>query len=83
MPLPSAALTGSEISRPSRRVSRPKNEHEPVLIRFTPGTRERVKAVLSEGEDHASFVRAAVDERIASRTKAPSRKPKPKADPDA
>lgn len=73
-------LTASEISRSTRRMSRPKNEHEPVLIRFVPGTKERVRAVLEEGEDHASFVRAAVDEKIARRLRA-SRKPSaPKPD---
>lgn len=69
-------LTASEISRSTRRMARPKNEHEPVLIRFVPGTKERVRAVLEEGEDHASFVRAAVDEKIARRLRQ-SRKPKP------
>lgn len=61
------ALTASEISRPLRRVAKPKNEHEPVLIRFVPGTRDRVRAVLRKDEDHASFVRAAVDEKIKRR----------------
>jgi hypothetical protein len=74
-------LTASEISRPKRRMARPKNEHEPVLIRFVPGTKERVRAVLEEGEDHASFVRAAVDKEIARRLRTPrqpsSNKPKP------
>ncbi|WP_286963561.1 GIY-YIG nuclease family protein [Methylobacterium sp.] len=55
---------------------RPLNEHEPVLIRFVPGTKERVRAVLEEGEDHASFVRTAVDEKIARRLRQ-ARKPKP------
>lgn len=69
------ALTASEISRPLRRVAKPKNEHEPVLIRFVPGTRDRVRAVLREGEDHASFVRAAVDAEVRKRERA-----KPKGD---
>lgn len=56
-------------------MARPKNEHEPVLIRFVPGTKERVKAVLEDGEDHASFVRAAVDEKIARRERVARRKP--------
>lgn len=57
-------------------MARPKNEHEPVLIRFVPGTKERVRAVLEEDEDHASFVRSAVDEKIARRLRTP-RKPSP------
>ncbi len=67
-------LTASEISRPKRRMARPKNEHEPVLIRFVPGTKERVRAVLEEGEDHASFVRKAVDKEVRRRERT---KPKP------
>lgn len=64
-------LTASEISRSTRRVARPKNEHEPVLIRFVPGTRERIKAVLAEGEDNAGFVRSAVDREIRRRERTP------------
>ncbi len=60
----SVSLTESEISPSSRRVARPKKKHEPVLIRFVPGTRDRVYAVLVEGEDHASFVRAAVEAEL-------------------
>ena len=67
-------LTASEISRPKHRMARPKNEHEPVLIRFAPGTKERVRAVLGEGEDHASFVRLAVDKEVRRRERS---KPKP------
>lgn len=67
-------LTTSEISRSSRRMARPKNDHEPVLIRFVPGTREEIKAVLTEGEDNASFVRLAVSKEIARRKRTP-RKP--------
>lgn len=73
-------LTASEISRSSRRMARPKNEHEPVLIRFVPGTKDRVRAVLEEGEDHASFVRAAVDEKIARRLRTPRKPSAPKPD---
>lgn len=69
-------LTATEISRSCRRMSRPKNEHEPVLIRFVPGTKDRVRAVLGEGEDHASFVRQAVDKEVARRLRTP-RKPIP------
>ena len=76
MALRAASLTRSEISRSSRRVSRPKNEHEPAYIRFKPGTKARVEAVLIEGETHASFVNEAVNEKIARRTKAPSRRAK-------
>jgi hypothetical protein len=69
-------LTATEISRSSRRMSRPKREWEKVLIRFDPGTGQRVHAVLEGDEDHASFVRAAVDEKIARRLRTP-RKPLP------
>lgn len=55
-------------------MAKPKNEHEPVLIRFVPGTRDRVRAVLAPDEDHASFVRSAVARELARREKA-----KPKA----
>ena len=61
------SLTTSELSRSSRRMARPKNDHEPVLIRFVPGTRDEIKAVLAEGEDNASFVRLAVSKEIARR----------------
>lgn len=70
--MPNADLTNLEISRTSRRVARPKNDHEPVLIRFVPGTRERIKAVLTEGEDNAHFVRLAVDKEIKRRSRKPS-----------
>lgn len=56
-------------------MARPKNDHEPVLIRFVPGTRDRIKAVLVEGEDNASFVRAVVEKAIAQRERAAARKP--------
>lgn len=69
------SLTTSEISRSSRRMSRPKNDHEPVLIRFVPGTREEIRAVLQDGEDNASFVRLAVAKEIARRKRLPPRKP--------
>jgi len=65
-------LTPSEISRSSRKMSRPKNDHEPVLIRFQPGTRDRIRASLREGEDNASFVRLAVDAELKRREKAAS-----------
>lgn len=62
-------LTGSEISRPTRRMARPKNEHEPVLIRFRPGTMERVDAVLMEQETRADFVRQAVEDALKKRAR--------------
>lgn len=68
-------LTSNEISRSSRRVAKPKNEHEPVYIRFVPGTRDRVRAVLTEDEDHASFVRSAVDAEVKRRERLKARKP--------
>ncbi|MCP1545288.1 hypothetical protein [Methylorubrum extorquens] len=72
-----APLTTSEISRSSRRMARPKSDHEPVLIRFVPGTREEIREVLHDGEDNASFVRLAVAKEIARRKRSTPRKPKP------
>lgn len=73
----SPSLTTSEISRSSRRMAKPKNDHEPVLIRFVPGTREEIRAVLHDGEDNATFVRLAVSKEIARRKRATPRKPSP------
>lgn len=71
-------LTASEISRPSRRMARPKNEHEPVLIRFRPGTMEQIDTVLLQPETRADFVRLAVDRELKRRKGAkPKTKPKP------
>ncbi len=71
-------LTASEISRPSRRMSRPKNEHEPVLIRFRPGTMDRIDTVLLQPETRADFVRQAVEDALKKRARStPKTKPTP------
>lgn len=66
-----AVSQGLEVPAPPRpeprKRGRPLHDHEPVLIRFVPGTREEIKAVLAEGEDNASFVRLAVSKEIARR----------------
>lgn len=60
-------LTPSEISRSSRRMARPKSDFEKVLLRLIPETKARIAAVLREGEDHAHFMRSAIDAELKRR----------------
>ncbi len=48
-------------------MARPKNEHEPVLIRFVPGTKERVRSVLTRARITPRSSGAPVDKEIARR----------------
>lgn len=74
-------LTASEAPRDKARMARPKNEFEIWSVRFWPGTRTRIDAVLG-GRDRASFVRDAVAEKIEREVqnltrRERTRKPKP------
>jgi hypothetical protein len=53
-------------------MARQKNEFEKVLLRFKPGTNDRIDAVRGE-RDRASFVREAIDEKIERETRAQAR----------
>lgn len=75
-------LTASEISRPSRRMARPKNEHEPVLIRFRPGTMDRIDAVIAQPKTRADFVRQAVEDALKKEERKVKPKPSPLQSPD-
>ena len=57
-----------EISRKPGRVAKPKHEWWKTLIRFPPGTDERIKAVLLEDEpDQTTFIRLAVERELSRR----------------
>lgn len=62
-------MTVSEISPTTRRVARPLNFPEKVLLRFPEGTMEKIDDVKAEDEDRASFVREAVASEIKRRKK--------------
>jgi hypothetical protein len=51
-------------------MGRPKLFAETVLVRLTEGTRERIDAVLTDGEDRTDLIRAAIGREIARRAKA-------------
>lgn len=70
-------LTTSEISRSSQRMARPKNEFEKVLLRLIPETKARIAAVLQDDEDHAHFMRSAIEAELKRRERS-SRKPNDK-----
>lgn len=59
---------------------RPKRIWEKRLIRFEPGTQDRIEAVLEPGEDRANFIRQAVETEIKRRERAVSRTAKDKGE---
>ncbi|GLR77541.1 hypothetical protein HUE56_29570 (plasmid) [Azospirillum oryzae] len=48
-------------------MARPKKYIEDMVARFAEGTFERIKRVLTEGEDRADFVRDAVEKELSRR----------------
>lgn len=55
-------------------MARPKKYVEDMVARFAEGTFERIKSVLTDGEDRADFVRDAVEKELRRRErKAPTR----------
>jgi predicted GIY-YIG superfamily endonuclease len=46
---------------------RPKRDFEPMFIRFAIGTKDRIRAVLRDGEDHAHFMRSAIEAELKRR----------------
>jgi hypothetical protein len=57
------------------RMGRKKRWHEPLLVKFPAGTRERIAPLLGETEDRTDFVREAVEREIRRRETAKPKKP--------
>ena len=60
-------MTTEEISIKRQRMVRPPRFTQQMPARFPPETFERIDKVLREGEDRATFVRAAVEAELRKR----------------
>lgn len=49
-------------------MARPKKFTDTTLARFPTGTFERIEAALVDGQDRASFIREAVEEKVVRET---------------
>lgn len=63
------ASTPLMVSDTVRRVGRKQINGEQTMARFRPGTLDRIKAVLRDGEPQSSFIRDAVEAALERREK--------------